>query len=147
MDSLEALGDRLRVGLVVVVLAWAPLGPWLVPAMGLGVTVGVAVLGKGTVLPLVGPAVVLLGARVAWLEVKRASWRVVAGRLLRVAVVGLLVALVLVGPFWNRNREVFGSVGGWVFFTYRRSRGRRRGALIDLGTRRPATTDTEGDMP
>ena len=42
---------------------------------------------------------------------------------------------------------VFGSVGGWVFFTYRRSRGRRRGALIDLGTRRPATTDTEGDMP
>ena len=42
---------------------------------------------------------------------------------------------------------IFGSVGGWLFFTYRRALGRRRAAVIDLGPRRAAPEGTGGDIP
>ncbi len=48
---------------------------------------------------------------------------------------------------------IFGAIGGWLFFTYRRALGRRRAAVIDLGetgrrTRQPGFDgETGGDLP
>jgi len=48
---------------------------------------------------------------------------------------------------------IFGTIAGWIFFTYRRALGRRRAAVIDLAetgrrTRRPTGgEETGGDIP
>jgi hypothetical protein len=42
---------------------------------------------------------------------------------------------------------IFGSVGGWLFFTYRRALGRQRAAVVDLDARRmPGSEGSEGDL-
>ena len=104
----------LGMGLVMVLLAWEPLGRWGVPAVALGLAGGMAVLTKGTVLALLGPVVLLLAARVAWREARASSWGRVARRGAGVALVAGLVALLVLGPFLKRNHDLFGGFGGPV---------------------------------
>ena len=102
------------VGLLVIVMAWEPLGNVVVPAIALGLTAGLSFLSKGTLAPLVGPAVLLLGARIALAEARRSSWAAVGRRVAVVAVVAGVCALLVAGPFVKRNHDLFGSVAGPV---------------------------------
>ena len=102
------------VGLLVIVMAWEPLGNVVVPAIALGLTAGLSFLSKGTLAPLVGPAVLLLGARIALAEARRSSWAAVGRRVAVVARVAGVCALLVAGPFVKRNHDLFGSFAGPV---------------------------------
>jgi hypothetical protein len=100
------------VGLLVIVLAWEPLGGLVVPAIALGLTAGLTLLSKGTLAPLVGPVVLALAARIALVEARQSSWRVLGRRAAVVVTVGAACALLVAGPFFKRNHDLFGSFAG-----------------------------------
>jgi hypothetical protein len=102
------------VAMLVVLLAWTPLGPVVPPALLFGAAGGLALLTKGTSAPLLGPALLLLAARIPVIEARRSSWAVVARRAVGVAAVAAAAALLIVGPFLKRNPDMFGSFGGPV---------------------------------
>ncbi len=102
------------VGLVLVLLAWEPLARTTPLAVALGGVSALAVLSKGTVGPMLGPVALLLVVRVVVTEVRQSSWSEVARRATRVAVVAGGCVLLLAGPFFQRNLELFDSFGGPV---------------------------------
>jgi hypothetical protein len=110
----DLFAAALGLGLVPLMLGWEPLGRPVAPAVLLGAGVGLALLGKGIIAPLLGPLLLLLAGRVVVLEQRRSSWAAVGRRAGIVAVVAVLAALVVVGPFVQRNREVFGTFDGPV---------------------------------
>ena len=105
-------GAAIAMGVVLIPLAWIPLGPWLAPAAILGIGLGLSVLAKGTVLPLMLPTVCLLAVHVVWLERRSSSWPVVFRRFVLVGLVVATTALLIAGPFLRRNIEVFGTFAG-----------------------------------
>lgn len=101
-------------GVVLLALAWEPLQRPLVPALLLGAGVALVTMGKGTAIPQVIPVVATLGVRIVVQEVAASSWPRVVGRLAGVGLAAGLAATVVIGPFWARNLELFGSVNGDV---------------------------------
>ena len=66
----------IAVGLVVLLLAWRTDGPWVGRSILVGLAGGLALLSKGTLVALIGPALLLLGLQVmitAWRNPRRLS--------------------------------------------------------------------------
>ena len=100
--------------LFVLVLAWTPTRSRVGLTVLLGLGTGLAVLAKGVLLPLVGPALALLTIRLIVIEVQRSGWLATLRRIAMVGVVGGVCAVVVAGPFLKRNRDVFDSFSGPV---------------------------------
>lgn len=96
---------------IVVVLSWQTTGALLFRSALLGLCGGLAVLAKGNVVPMVGPALLGLGWLAARDEIRRHG-RAGCTRLARAAGVALVVSAVAAGPFVARNHALFGSVIG-----------------------------------
>lgn len=64
------------IGLVVLLLAWVPLGRWVSMAATLGLGTGLAILAKGTLPPLIGPVMGLLAGRLVFSNCghRRGAW-------------------------------------------------------------------------
>ena len=69
-------------------------------------------MSKGTLIPLVAPAVLALGARIALTEARQSSWAAVGRRVAVVVTVSAACALLVAGPFVKRNHDLFGSFTG-----------------------------------
>jgi hypothetical protein len=104
-----AIGAALLVG----VLGWDPAGRWAPQAAFLGLSTGLAYLAKGTVLALIGPAALLLGA-FALADERRHAGRVPVARIAASVTSAALMAAVAALPFVLRNVELFDGPTGPV---------------------------------
>ena len=113
----NVFGAAIAVALVVVAFGWVPGEPVLFPAALLGLGMGMWVLAKGTVVPLMLPTMLVVAVRIVISEVKVSSWRTVFRRAALVLIVSGLGLVLAAGPFLQRNRELFGSLTGPVTAT------------------------------
>jgi len=105
----------LGVAWLVVVLGWdTDARPW-VPAALFGVAAGLGWLAKGTIVPMLGPAVTLLFlARVLPGLCRGLRVRRLAGRVVMLGAIVVMGAVIVAGPFVSRNVELFGRPTGPV---------------------------------
>jgi hypothetical protein len=102
----------IAVGLLVLMLAWRPVGRFLPGALLIGGALGVAALTKGTLLIFAGTTgLVLIGAQVVR-HLRRIGVLTMSARLAVASVAAALAAVVVAGPFFHRNIEVYGGLTG-----------------------------------
>ena len=109
----DVFSAAVAVSVLVVLLSWQPgQRAWLGPALVFAVAIGLAAIVKGGVPLLIGPAVVLLVARIFLLERTASS----PAKVLRwsLAIVGVIVVCIAVvaGPHLWRNYRVFNTFTG-----------------------------------
>lgn len=106
-------GTAIGTALVMLVLALPTHDSWLRTALWIGAAGGLAWLAKGTIAPLVGPAL-LVAVGFAIVDHRGASARKRFAGLVGSVAVATIVAAVLAGPFIVRNYELFDAPSGPV---------------------------------
>ncbi|MCW2521804.1 MAG: uncharacterized protein JWO63_139 [Frankiales bacterium] len=102
----------IAIGLLVLTLAWRPAGRFLPSSVLIGGALGLSALTKGTLLIFAATTgVVLVGAQILR-HVKEVGVARMAGRIAVAGVAAGVVCLVVAGPFFHRNIEVYGGLTG-----------------------------------
>ena len=104
----------ISVALFVLLLSWNGSPPWVGRAVLLGLAGGLAILTKGTLLALLGPAVLLLGGSAALAEFRQRPPLAALRRIAAVSVVVVSTATAIALPFVHRNYDLFDAPIGPV---------------------------------
>jgi hypothetical protein len=102
------------VGLLVLLLVWRPAGRFLPGAILIGGGLAVAAMTKGTLLTLAATTGLTLVAAQVVSQVRLSGIRKVAIRVGVGSAAALVALIVIAGPFFARNVQVFGSLTGPV---------------------------------
>jgi hypothetical protein len=100
------------VGLLVLLLAWQPSGKFVVVAALVGVAAGAAILTKGTLAIVIATTGVVLVVVAVVRHVREIGAATMAKRVAVSGVVAAALAVVVAGPFFARNIEVYGGLTG-----------------------------------